>query len=513
MQFRMRETWKPIILICIIAAFMLVQIAPFSAAYAAASPIAAAPTGNSMVANCDEYPGISNRIVQCIRATLENAGEKFFADFYPMLSRSVIAIITLGVVIYGVMMAAGMVEKIGRDSMVLLIKIAFVAYFVQHTDLLYDWVVDSMDSLGASMFSFSNLNHPTASVCMAGKETIWERLDCLIDTTIGIRDDSATSGVTGAGSVEGSSNIELSGHGLTRGLIAFFCSALLSSVPGFIIGIIGIMFLYTMLFFMVQVVFTFLMSYMALMFLMMIGPMFIPLVIFKTTKQYFDKWVGLIISFALQPVIIIAFVSFAVAGIDVTVFSGEKSFVRAIAGDAVDERPFNLNQYIDSKGGYVERDVGPKQYAEDSRTTTENTQTIQGFAGLQTIGDCGLRGSEEQMAERAQRCVEGWVVGISTHSIDWAVLAEARSPEVVMGEGVENKEEALMQELYASAILTAVMMFVMSALLKVVPQIANDLVGSYRQTPNAFSAATKWNWQGQAGNSMTQGIQNMVNRR
>jgi len=506
-----REMYKRLILVCVTALLLTIQFAQFTTASATTLVASGTPGGSSMVAKCDDFPGISNRIVKCVRTTLSNASDRFFTGFYPMISRAVTAFITLGVIVYGVMMAMGMVEKIGRDSIVLLLKIAFVAYFVQNTDMLYEWVVSAMDSLSNSMFSFSNVSHPTAPVCMV-KASIWERLDCLMDTMFGIKTSAAAGAPAAAGGTDATSNENLSGHGLARGMIAFFSSALVSSVPGFIIGIIGFMFMYTMLFFLVKVLFTFLMSYMALLFLMILAPIFIPLVIFKVTKQYFDNWVKLIISCALQPVIIVTFVSFAVAGIDVAVFSGDKSFVRTIAGDAAKVKPFNLNEYIEDNNGYVDHTFGPEIKAQNSEPDVENTVVQQGVAGAARISECGLtKGapaggapSLPGMVSAAQECTRGWIVGVSLKAIDWEALAEARVPAVTVTAPAKNKEEALMQELYASAILTAVMCFVMNALMKVVPQIANDLVGSYRQTPNMFGTAGGWKWQGMAGGAAGQ---------
>lgn len=485
------DSIKRLIVVTMLAVLFTAHFAQFTTAEAQVTALAPAGTGSSMVAQCEDYPGITNRIVKCVRTTLANAGHKFFDQLYPMFAKMVTAFLTLGVAIYGVMMAAGMVEKIGRDSMVLLLKIAFVAYFVQNVDEMYDWTVLLMDRLGDSMFSFSTLNHPTAPVCMKDKTIIWERLDCLIDTTFGIKADGTGTTAT--------SNVEVSGKGLTRGLIAFFASALLSSVPGFIIGIIGFMVLYTLIFFMVKVLFVFLMSYMALLFLMALAPMFLPLVIFKSTKQYFDNWVKLIISCVLQPVIIVAFVSFAVATLDVAVFSGDKSFVRTIAGDAVDKRPFNLNQYIESKGAYTQRKVGPTMLGGRSGGDVDLSEVRSGMLGSKLVNECGLslKDGVEGGVAKAQECAEGWIVGVNLRDINWKKLAEARQPAVQKGDA-KNLEQALMRELYASAILTAVMMFIMNALMQVVPQLANDLVGSYRQTPNMMGLAGGWKWQTQA---------------
>jgi hypothetical protein len=73
-----------------------------------------------------------------------------------------------------------------------------------------------------------------------------------------------------------------------------------------------------------------------------------------------------------------------------------------------------------------------------------------------------------------------------------------------------------MDELMSSAILVAVIVFIMNALMRVVPAIANDLNGSALQTPNLFAQAGKWAGQDQAmgmADQMTRNISGMVGGR
>ena len=458
------------------------------------TPEAASASGGQ-VANCSRYDGLSSRIVACTQETLRNAGNTLFANFYPIVANFVTAVLTLGVIVFGIMMALGMVEKLSRDAMVLLLKVAFVAYFVQNVDMLYAWIIAMIDALSNVMFTFATVQHPTTPVCIIDKVSVWERVDCLIDTLIGIRTDNAGG--------NGSANRQLTGHGLMRGLVAFFGSAFFSSVPGFIIGIIGFMFIYTMLMFMVKAMFTYLLAYMAVMLMMLVAPFFMPMVLFRATKQYFDTWVKLIIGFSLQPVIIIAFVSFAVAAVDVVVFSGQRSFVRTIAGDAAKSGGFNLNTYLDGIGAYSTRTIGPEMVGANHNPAAPQTNRQRGVAGNVLMTQCGQNvqnaaaGGVNNAVGAAQNCARGWVVGLNLRAIDWQKVAESRNPPVLVS-GTGTKQAAFMKELMSSAILTAVMVFIVNALMRVVPSLANDLIGSASQTPNLFGLASKWDIQGQA---------------
>lgn len=469
----------------------------------------AAHAAGPVVADCSAYPGLTVRIVGCVRQTLDNAGALFFVQFYPLVANFVTAILTLGVIGFGVMMALGMVEKIGRDAMVILLKIAFVSYFVQNIDVAYDMILEMMDAMSDTMFTFATVHHPTTPVCLVSKTSVWERLDCLVDTLVGIDVGNALGSAPSANPMVG-------GVGLARGLVAFFASALFSSVPGFIVGVIGLMFLYTMLIFMVRVLFTFLMAHIALMLLMFLAPLFLPLVIFRTTKQYFDTWVKFIINCALQPVIIVVFVSFAVAALDVVVFSGERSFVRVIAGDAAKANGFNLNSYLEQIGAYNTKTIGPEIIGDSSNQDAANTVNQKGVGGNVLMTKCGLNlpsgGGVGGAVGAAQNCAKGWVVGLNVHSINWDIVAQKRTPQVAVITP-KTPEASFMDELMSSAILVAVIVFIMNALMRVVPSIANDLNGSATQTLDLFGQTGKWAGQSQAMDQVSSAIQGMVGGR
>jgi hypothetical protein len=68
----------------------------------------------------------------------------------------------------------------------------------------------------------------------------------------------------------------------------------------------------------IQVVWTFVTAIMALSFLLMVSPIFISFLLFKTTEKLFRGWLNSVISFTLQPILILAFVFFisAITSVD-----------------------------------------------------------------------------------------------------------------------------------------------------------------------------------------------------
>jgi len=93
-----------------------------------------------------------------------------------------------------------------------------------------------------------------------------------------------------------------------RGLSAMVIALVLW---GFGAGVFLAMFLMTgiisMFIAFIQILWTYATSMMALTFLMMLSPLFISFALFKTTERMFRSWLGSLISFALQPILILGF--------------------------------------------------------------------------------------------------------------------------------------------------------------------------------------------------------------
>ncbi len=488
------------------------------------------PAPNQVVVDCDCYPGLANRLVGCIRQTLHNASSRYFdpdTGIHASVARGIAGLITLGVVIYGIMIVSGMVEKLGRDTFILLIKIALITYFVINTQMLYNLFIYMIDALATDMLNFSSTD--LFGDCMR-KFSIWERMDCMVDTVIGIQISSITApGFQGF-------NHKFGGEMMQRGLIGTFFHLMKSSSFGFVIGLMGFLYIYALLFFLVRVLLAFLMAFLALTLIMMIGPIFIPLVMFRATKQYFDKWVGLIISSCLQPIVLVAFITFAVAGLDLVMFSGPTSVIRVIAGNAATQQGFNISAYV---APFLQKDAAAlwASKGEDSQDDFKQAQgVIRGFIDVtktdckeQAIGNITTRmrpgavmgAPPLEGLENLANCARTKVNQFTFKSVDVPLLAARRAPPVdsamaqqylqarqaresLAAQGkpanpqVEQQfnqasqvlEKKMTQELFVSSVVALMMMFLMFALMRVVPVIANDLTGEFRFTPSFFSTAS-----------------------
>lgn len=479
---------------------------------------ASCPTGEpsrfGMVVNCSCYNGVANRVVACIRMTVHEAADNYFTGIYLIFARAIGAFLTIGVIVYGVMLASGQVEKIGRDTMILGIKVAFIVYFVTNADELYWMAVRIMDSLANAFLVHAVWPGGSGTGC-GQLSTVWNRLDCLLDGVIGI----TSPDIPADGALK-----TLSGDALERGMLAFFFQLMTSTSLTFVIGLMGMIFTYTLVFFVIKTIFAYLVSFLVLVFLLMLTPIFVPLVLFKVTKQFFDKWVRLVMSCILQPVLLIAFISMAISALDVTVFSGPTSFMRIVAGDAAKNGNFNINAYINQcnkaqpdnlcsqeklkeaveiKGDDAYRDLTRMRDASGSAFTNRESNCLSNFVqrgripGAQTVmGGTGTTPSGDSLA----KCVRTQVLGLSLPVVNLKGVAAYRQPPVA-GATLEEKERNLSKELFGSSLLAVMMFFLMNALMRLVPAIANDLTGEFRYTPNMYSIG---------GSGWGQGLQGLV---
>lgn len=471
-------------------------------------------TAGTRVSNCDAYVGLTNKIVTCIRESVTHVTGLYFKQFYPLVQRIVAGFLTLGVAIYGTLAAFGMIEKVGRDTMVLVIKIAFITYFVTNSPVIYDYVTRFMDAAGETVIAQTPNTTPVSgsgggsqrAQCLqtmkansAGKaySGAWLSMDCMIDSVVGIKVPTDNSGITlTAGSGEKWYNQNLKGRGMARGLLFVFFSSLQTSVLGALIAIIGFVFLYSLVFLIIKALFVFISGYLGVAFLVIFSPIFIPLVLFRTTKQYFDKWVKLLISFMLQPVLIMVFIMFAITAIDLAMFSGNYSVMYRIAGDASRAKGFNLNDYLTKNEAIRESAKTVAQVKAGTDKAGISDPNKGGVVTDNVNSDCTealMRNDPELKAI----CEQVQPIQLWRNEIDWKKLAEIRTPKVTVT-GDVRPEQQISREVLAAVIFAGIVVFVMNGLLKLVPVMTNDLLGESFQSPNLYHGVTRRSGVGRA---------------
>lgn len=562
---------------------------------------------STVESSCSEYVGLTHRMAGCIRETIDSGAGVFFEKFSPWFDGAVMAVATLAVLIYGIMLAFGMVEKLGRDTFVLLLKVGAVLTFVSQGPFMLTTVTTVMDSASEAVISYTpsagavehaggdfgqvaclqslvkqekpktqaalkaqqdvvperaklqamiKAGDPQAAIDaqqlkvqqleqLAATElkkvslTSWLAIDCLIDTVIGIKIAAKAGAPTPKydgdyfneklDSVDPSKNPE--NQSLSRGLVYLFFSGMQSSIMGVVLAVLGGFYIFGLIMLIVRAFFTYVSGYMGVAFLVIISPMIIPLVLFRDTKQYFDKWVRLLISFALQPIIMLVFIIFSITAMDLATFSGKYSLYYRIAGEKVRAAKFDMNEYLTTlrypssgtalgkdfmTGAYVEClpnhdckaiiNKKPKNLAfikADNPTppiaASKDPRQQGGFLNNQLETEC-TKQKMEAIPALKKACSYGYNVSVSMESIDWNLMAKARTnpavvvPPVKAGQTAPTADaetqagQQIAREVMGALFFCFMVVFILNGLLAVVPMIAQDLMGDLGQSPDLMGA-------------------------
>jgi type IV secretory pathway VirB6-like protein len=468
------------------------------------------------------------------------------------LYSAIMAAMTLAVILYGVLLSFGMVEKLGRDTFVFLFKITAVIYLIGNSQLIFTTMTDLMDGAAEAVMSYvppSGKVDATADAdfskvhCLQNVATqrddannpmpqaaAWLGVDCMLDSIIGIKvhqDPPPAFDAVFYNSTLDNADPAKSNPGMSRGLLNFFFSTMQSSVVGLVLAIVGAIFIWGTILLIIRAFFIYIMGYMGIAFLAIVSPLFIPMLLFKETKQYFDKWAKLMISFALQPVMMLVFIIFTLTAVDLAVFSGSYSIMYRIAGDTSRETKFDLNKYLTdtrNTNGDVSTCADCKPIVEeglrsiaqikadnqknvDTKTEVQSTDSG-GVADKLKYSKCTPELIEKDTTGALKKlCGFTYPVTLWLQDVHWDRMAAARiinnQQGVVIPTGyvkVKNaagqeddaltKGQILMREVLASCFFCVMVVFIMNGLLTIVPRIAGDMLGDALQTPDLSKAVS-----------------------
>jgi type IV secretion system protein VirB6 len=314
---------------------------------------------------------------------------KPFAEFYKTLQNIVMAAITLYIIVFGIKTALNPEDFSINEAFLSVVKILMVIYFSVGTTAL-DWfsgkqkssngitevVLPFMIDFSTGMSSYIFNNSSSNLLCYFSPDeydkkysyyALWDSMDCRMNTYLGISkvfyerqelakyrrvaipgepasnvpDLDFSWGDKPDGLKPASGDSEAMRYSKAIGFFLTISSMLLTGgfMPFFILlfvmlTIVGMMFSFLMSF-MVSLVLMYILAY--------IAPIFVPMSLFERTKGYFDAWLNLCMSTALQPVIILAFAAFILNLIDSFMFD-QCIFAKYVDTDAIFELRLPLDQ-------------------------------------------------------------------------------------------------------------------------------------------------------------------------
>ena len=296
---------------------------------------------------------ITSMIVQCIKESLDNlvAGidssgnslkdknghdkGSFLSVAQKRLKNTVTAVLVLALILFSIKAMSGGVRS-PQEMYMLIIKFALVIYFTTGSTMSHYYGELTKLSNGLSEIVLK-ASSESKNICNyeAGRDyeymrhgkkisysylAPWDRLDCRILFYLGAPLDGI-GGKIGTGGV------------VTLAILLGTAPVLL--VAGSIIGIIfaggqilvAIVCIFMAVLMMMVILwlcYVFILSLVALSVIVILSPLFIPMVLFQHTKGYFDGWVKELITYSLYPVILFAFLSFMFIACDKIYFKNLK---------------------------------------------------------------------------------------------------------------------------------------------------------------------------------------------
>ena len=253
---------------------------------------------------------LSGRVVECVtdaidrlilgRAVNDGCPNSMFKKLQDNLRTAVFLALAVYVALFGIKLATSEEVVKKPELFTMRFKVVFVLYFAtgikgadgiyySGMDQLYDLATAARSSFSEIMLQSSN----SGGLCnynSASSLSLWDSLDCRLWHYIGSATASATAGPT---------------NSVGLGILKLFVPLLFSAQIIFCIMIL--LYFFFVLYFVIYFVHYFLISIIALAVMMYLGVLVVPLILFEQTKQYFDAWLRSIISFALQPVLIVGF--------------------------------------------------------------------------------------------------------------------------------------------------------------------------------------------------------------
>ncbi|WP_265039892.1 TrbL/VirB6 family protein [Wolbachia endosymbiont (group A) of Trypoxylon clavicerum] len=282
---------------------------------------------------------ITSMIVQCIKESLDNlvAGidssgsslkgknghnkGSFLSVAQKRLKNTVTAVLILALILFSIKAMSGGVQR-PQEMYMLIIKFALVIYFTTGSTMSHYYGELTRLSNGLSEIVLK-ASSESKGICnykagtdyeytRAGKRVSysylapWDRLDCRILFYLG----APLDGIGGKIGTGGVATLAVLLGAAPVLLVAGSVIGIIFAGGQILIALVAIFMAILLMMVILWLCYVFILSLVALSVIIILSPLFIPMVLFQHTKGYFDGWVRELITYSLYPVILFAFLSF-----------------------------------------------------------------------------------------------------------------------------------------------------------------------------------------------------------
>jgi hypothetical protein len=422
--------------------------------------------------------GLTERIILCVKETVLFATNTLLLPAVSTYMAGTINIcITLAILLWGILMVTGKTSAPVRDVFLLGMKAGGVLMFTANFNGWFPLMLDVMESMLNIVTSYvtysASLNCP--NVTSVDNMVVWERVDCAMQTLLG-----GIFPITIGGGLSGQKTLFL-------GITGFLVASLYSGTVGVIIAAFGFWIVINFLWTLARALYVFICAYIAFAFMVLISPLFIPMILFRVTKAYFEKWLKLTMGFILQPIFLFAYLAMLLAAFDVVVYTGPRSLYRAITGVHYGQsvmlpdgtlEPFTLGRALFVSGSYKDGSRGAVGFETDYNALNRRLAG-HGIGTLDTgvIGDIG----EETTNPAQWGNIFGYLgntvfkVDALTTVVDWQQLALWSNPGCTDPPATCATNYII--NLILSFFMAAVTAFIFYILLDKLPFVGSGLTG------------------------------------
>lgn len=225
------------------------------------------------------------RLVLCIQGTIFDALTLMLTAISNYMQPITAIIMVFAIIVFGVRLISGE-KNLKPKAAGFLIRMALVVMFSFELGGLTGDIFSIFDEL--SMLGSTEafvVNYPGYPTIL--RSTPWDLLDHFMGVFLGFS----------------------LGANLMQGFLGLITGVMYNSTAGILMFITGLMAILNIFFFALRVLFTYLTSYIIIAFLIILSPFIIPLALFYWTERYFTKWLHVLISAMLTPMILFAFLA------------------------------------------------------------------------------------------------------------------------------------------------------------------------------------------------------------
>ncbi|MDN5248046.1 MAG: type IV secretion system protein [Wolbachia endosymbiont of Tyrophagus putrescentiae] len=276
---------------------------------------------------------ITSMVVQCVKESLDNLvagrgspdGKSFLSVAQKRLKATVTVVLVLALMLFAMKAISGGVRN-PQEVYMLIIKFAFVVYLTTGNAMSHYYGELTRLSNGLSEIVLK-ASSESKNICNYEAKSYnedfaylapWDRLDCRLLFYLG----APLEGVGGKIGTGGVATLTVLFGAAPALLVAGSIFGIIFAGGQILIALVAILMGFLMMAVVLWICYVFILSLIALSVIVILSPLFIPMILFQATKGYFDGWLRELITYSLYPVILFSFLSFMFVACDKIFYKG-----------------------------------------------------------------------------------------------------------------------------------------------------------------------------------------------